>query len=255
MNEYLKNLKKIEFVITYACTGKCKHCSEGDHALSGERIDAKIAAAAVDKIAAEYPIKTVMTFGGEPLLYPEAVFEIHKAATKLKIPHRQLITNGYFSNDVARIRQVANTLLECGVNDVLLSVDAFHDECIPKETVKTFALAALDVGLPIRTQGAWLVSREHENPYNQKTRELLSEFEELGVMQNEGNIVFPEGNALIYLKEYFGGEKVENPYVEDPSDVKCISFDPNGDFLNSNVYKCDIEEVLKNYNPIKKSKD
>ena len=39
MNQYLKNLNKIEFVVTYACTGRCKHCSERDHTACGERID------------------------------------------------------------------------------------------------------------------------------------------------------------------------------------------------------------------------
>ena len=96
MNQYLKNLNKIEFVVTYACTGRCKHCSEGDHTSCGERIDPEIAADAVRKIAAEYDIKTVMTFGGEPLLYTDAVYAIMKTATELKIPKRQVITNGYF---------------------------------------------------------------------------------------------------------------------------------------------------------------
>ena len=54
MNPYLKNLNKIEFVVTYACTGRCKHCSEGDHTSCGEWIDPQIAADAVRKIAAEY---------------------------------------------------------------------------------------------------------------------------------------------------------------------------------------------------------
>ena len=31
MNKYLKNLNRIEFVVTMACTGKCKHCSQGEH--------------------------------------------------------------------------------------------------------------------------------------------------------------------------------------------------------------------------------
>ena len=53
MNQYLKNLNKIEFVVTYACTGRCKHCSEGEHTSCGERIDPEIAADAVRKIAAE----------------------------------------------------------------------------------------------------------------------------------------------------------------------------------------------------------
>ena len=79
-NEYLKNLNKIEFVVTYACTGRCKHCSEGDHDLCGERISPENAAESVRKIAAEYGIKTVMTFGGEPLLYADAVYAIMAAA-------------------------------------------------------------------------------------------------------------------------------------------------------------------------------
>jgi hypothetical protein len=54
MNPYLKHLCKIEFVVTDACTGRCKHCSEGAHADSGERIDPQIAADAVRKIATVY---------------------------------------------------------------------------------------------------------------------------------------------------------------------------------------------------------
>ena len=53
MNKYLINLNKIEFVITNACTGKCKHCSEGDHSVCAERIDPEIAADSVRKIASE----------------------------------------------------------------------------------------------------------------------------------------------------------------------------------------------------------
>ena len=58
-NEYLKNLSKIEFVVTNACSGQCKHCSEGDHKLSSKPIDAQIAADAVRKVAAKYGIRTI----------------------------------------------------------------------------------------------------------------------------------------------------------------------------------------------------
>ena len=85
-NRCLTNLQKIEFVITYACAGRCIHCSEGDHADCGQHIDGAVAADAVRKIAAAYPIGTVMTFGGEPLLYPDAVCEIHTAAREMGRP-------------------------------------------------------------------------------------------------------------------------------------------------------------------------
>ena len=249
MNPYLKNLNKIEFVVTYACTGRCKHCSEGDHASCGECIDPQIAADAVRKIAAEYDIQTVMTFGGEPLLYPDTVYAIMTAAKELNILRRQVITNGYFSRNADKIREVAERLAACGVNDLLLSVDAFHQETIPLNVERQFAAEAKKCGIPIRLQPAWLVSATDDNPYNRKTREILDSFADMGISVNEGNVIFPEGNALKYLADYFTDERLENPYVEDPRDVHCVSFEPNGNVLGGNVYRKDIMEIIKDYAP------
>ena len=249
MKDYLKNLNKIEFVVTYACTGRCKHCSEGDHTSCGERIDPQIAADAVRKIAADYDIKTVMTFGGEPLLYTDAVYAIMTAAKELNIPKRQVITNGCFSKNADKIREVAGQLAACGVNDLLLSVDAFHQETIPLDIVKQFAAEAKKRGIPIRLQPAWLVSATDNNPYNRKTREILGRFADMELPVGEGNVIFPEGNALKYLAEYFTYELPENPYAEDPRDVRCVSFEPNGDVLGGNVYERDIMEIVNNYAP------
>ena len=249
MNQYLQNLNKIEFVVTNACTGKCKHCSEGDHTSCGERIAPKTAADAVRKIASVYDIQTVMAFGGEPLLYRDAVYAIMNAARERNVPKRQLITNGFFSKSPDVIRETARNLAECGVNDLLLSVDAFHQETIPLETVRYFAEEAKNQGIPIRLQPAWLVNPSDENPYNRKTRELLASFRDMKLPESEGNIIFPEGNARKYLSAYFTSAVVENPYTEDPCDVKCISFSPNGDVLNGNVYKQDILEIIREYAP------
>ncbi len=215
----------------------------------GERIDPQIAADAVRKIAAEYDIKTVMTFGGEPLLYTDAVYAIMMAAKELNIPKRQVITNGYFSKNADKIREVAERLAECGVNDLLLSVDAFHQETIPLDVVKMFAIEAKKYGIPIRLQPAWLVSVTDDNQYNVKTREILGSFADLEISVGEGNIIFPEGNALKYLAEYFTDELTENPYRDDPCNVKCVSFEPNGDALGDNIYRNDIMEIIKDYAP------
>ena len=249
MNQYLKNINKIEFVVTYACTGRCKHCSEGDHTECGERIDPDIASDAVRKIAREYDVKTVMAFGGEPLLYPDAILQIMTAAKELNIPKRQVITNGYFSKNGGKIREVAESLAACGVNELLLSVDCFHQQTIPIDTVKLFANEAKNCGIPIRLQPAWLVNPAHNNPYNRTTREILNSFADMGISENEGNVIFPEGNALKYLAEYFTDRLPENPYVEDPCNVRCVSFSPNGDVLGGNVYRSDIMEIIKNYAP------
>ena len=161
----------------------------------------------------------------------------------------QVITNGYFSKNADRIREVAGRLAACGVNDLLLSVDAFHQETIPLDMVKLFASEVQKNGVSIRLQPAWLVSPTDDNPYNRKTRALLDIFFDMGIAENDGNIIFPEGNARTYLAEYFKDEVPENPYVEDPYDVRCVSFAANGDVLDGNVYRSDIMTLIEEYEP------
>ncbi len=171
MNKYMKNLNRIEFVVTMACTGRCRHCSEGEHISKGEHIDGEV------------------------------------AAKEYGIPKRDLITNGFFSKDKKRIKEVAHMLAESGVNKILLSVDAFHQETIPMEPVTFFAECVKKEGLNIRINPAWLVSKEDENPYNIKTKEILREFQPMGIQTADGNIIFPSGNAKKYLSEYFDENK------------------------------------------------
>ena len=250
MNEYLKNLNRIEFVITMACTGRCKHCSEGDHENCTDHIDMDAAVKAVQKICKHYHIESLMTFGGEALLYPETVCAIHKMAAECGIPTRQLITNGYFSRKADRIEAVAGMLAESGVNDLLLSVDAFHQETIPLEPVKYFAGCVSKTGIEIKLSPAWLVSREDNNPYNVRTREILKEFDGLNISEGNGNVIFPSGNALKYLRDYFGDNlELSTPYDEDPRDVRAISFSANGDVLLGNIYQADIMDIIETYRP------
>lgn len=250
MNPYVRNLKKIEFFVTMACTGKCKHCSEGDHAGYMEPIDATVATNAIRKICAHYNISTVMTFGGEPLLYPETVCAIHKTAASLGVAKRQVITNGFFSKNQDRIKTVALRLADSEVNALLLSVDAFHQESIPLDPVMFFAECAVNSGIPVKLQPAWLVSAEHPNAYNEKTKEIIRAFAPLHIPLNQGNVIFPSGNALKYLREYFDETTAPvSPYQEDPENIKTISFDANGDVLNGNVYKTDILEIIRTYRP------
>lgn len=251
MNPYLRNLNRIEFVVTYACTGQCKHCSEGSHMSGGEHIDGDAAARMVSGLCSMYQIDSLMTFGGEPLLYPDEVCKIHAMARDMGIVKRQLITNGYFSKDEEQIREVAAKLAGSGVNAVLLSVDAFHQEVIPIEPVKVFAAAVQEAGIFLKAHPAWLVSAEDDNPYNRQTREILRQFEDMGIPVSDGNIIFPSGNAIKYLKEYFqSGEDYSNPYEDDPEDVRAACVSPNGDVLGGNIYRMDITDVIENYKPV-----
>jgi len=100
MNRYLV-LRRIEFLVTYLCSGRCRHCyapkySEG----FPKHIEKSLGVDIVKQVNEKYVIESVMTFGGESLLYPEIVCSIHKEATRAGIPEREVITNGYWSNNV-----------------------------------------------------------------------------------------------------------------------------------------------------------
>lgn len=250
MNEYVKNLNRIEFVVTMACTGKCKHCSEGEHTGCSGHIETDAAVVAIREVCINYRIESLMTFGGEPLLYPDVVCAIHRTAKEMGIPKRDLITNGFFSKDADRIKEVVKNLEASGVCQILLSVDAFHQETIPLEPVKIFAECVAESKMRIKLSPAWLVSEDDNNPYNVKTREILKELDYLNIPVGSGNVIFPSGNALKYLKEYFD-ENIEysSPYDENPRDIRAIGFSPNGDVLNGNVHQKGILEILNEYQP------
>lgn len=256
MNPYTKNLNRIEFLITLACTGRCKHCSEGDHTNAGCHIDGDAAAEMVRKVTEKYSIESLMTFGGEPLLYPDEVYKIHTAARNMGIPKRHLITNGFFSRDSEKIQNAAEMLVESGITDILLSVDAFHQETIPLEPVMIFAEAVLArKSTRILAHPAWLVSEEADNPYNYRTHVILKEFHAMGIEISSGNVIFPSGNALKYLGEYFDLSIPQvSPYTEDPKDIHAICVNPDGGVLGKNIYTTDILEILESYEPGTKTK-
>ena len=218
-----RKFDRIEFVVTYACTGNCKHCSQGEH---GDKsvIDTDAAVEAVYRITDKYDIKSLMTFGGEALIRPDEVCKIHVAAKTAGIEKRQLITNGFFSCDEAYIVETVSCLRDSGINDLLLSADAFHEEYIPLEYVRIFARECLENNIPIRLNPAWLGSYEADNTYNIRTREIVKEFTDMGIPEGCGNVIFPKGNALKYFPEYFDDGRYD-PYEDDAT----ICFDPASD--------------------------
>lgn len=148
MNNYI-NLNRIEFVVTLECSGRCKHCSVGDKLHTGvnKHIDTQKAVDAIIKLSKMFNIESVMTFGGESLLYHNTTVQIHNTAKDCGINERQLITNGNFSKDKTVINDVAKKLYDAGVNSLLVSVDCFHQETIPIDVVACFVQAALRGGV------------------------------------------------------------------------------------------------------------
>lgn len=264
MNPYL-NINRIEFILTDHCTGRCKHCSAGNmvaHPRKEHHVPVEAAVRAIRDLAGMYAINSVMTFGGEPLLYPEVTCAIHRTSMECGVPRRQIITNGYFSKDEARIREVAQSLADAGVNDVLISVDAFHQETIPLEPVRTFAKAVKAAGIEkSRFSPAWVVNERFDCPENTRTREILAALADTGLPVHEGNDIFMAGNAIEHLSHYYPPARLDMadrcgsmPYTEPLTNQTSLSIEPDGNvtvcgFVIGNLCREDMAEIVARYDP------
>ena len=263
MNKYL-TINRIEFAVTYCCNGRCRHCYSKNTNRFPAHIDASLAVNIVKNIGKTYHPQSIMTFGGEPLLFPEIVCAIHKEATKVEIPSREIITNGYWSMDANHIRKIAKDLAESGVNNIQISVDAFHQEYIPLSVVRKTAQACIDMHIKTVWNPCWVISRGDNNSYNRKTRLILKTLKDLLIPQSEGDILEPGGLALVNLKEFFPPRKEipagacgDIPYTTPLDAATCIYIEPDGRiavckrFYIGNAFETDIIRIIEDYNPFK----
>jgi MoaA/NifB/PqqE/SkfB family radical SAM enzyme len=266
MGKYLI-VDRIEFVVTYLCNSKCIHCQldEKEKKALPSHIDKDKASEIIRKVGGAYALKSVMTFGGEPLLYSENVCAIHAQAKKTGIPVRDVITNGFWSTKPEKIQKLAQDLAKSGVDEVAISVDCFHQEFVPLKIVKKTATSLVEAGIArVRWNPCWVVSKDHDNKYNRRTKAILQKLCRLHVEEGEGNNVRPEGRALSSLVEFLPpktpvpkGKCGDIPYTEALDSVKTISIEPDGriavcrNFYIGNAFESDINDILKNYDPFK----
>jgi MoaA/NifB/PqqE/SkfB family radical SAM enzyme len=259
---------RIEFIVTYLCNSKCSHCQldkEEKGKMFPSHVDEDKAGEIVREVGQAYAPKSIMTFGGEPLLYPEIVCAIHEQAKKVGIPIRDVITNGFWSTKAEKIQEIAQNLAKSGVNEVSISVDCFHQEFIPLKTVKKTANSLIAAGIErVSWNPCWVVSKDHDNEYNRRTKTILQKLRNLQVEESEGNSVQPKGRARSSLTEFFPprtsvpkGKCGEMPYTEVLDSVKTISVEPDGrvavceNFYIGNAFKSNIIDILENYDPFR----
>jgi len=264
MNPYLE-LHRLEFSITYRCSAHCAHCQVEDtlRRSAPAAIDPALGAEIVHRVARAYPLRSLMTFGGEPLLYPEAVCAIHQAAQEEGIAHRSIITNASVPRAETAFGALARRLVACGVNAVLISVDAFHQACIPLEVVERNARALAEAGIAeLVWNPCWVVSREHDNPWNRRTREVLDALSHLPAREDEGNVVQPDGHAREALAEFLppkvplpSGSCGDMPYTGPLDAIGAIGVEPDGaisichELAIGNAAQEDVVAILEHYDP------
>ncbi len=257
MNKYL-SLNRIEFLVTNRCTSKCRHC----HVLPGIRTgtltiaDAKLA---IDLACQDYSIKSVLVFGGEPLLYPEMTCSIFEYATAKGIPAKSIITNCFWTRNHSRIDEICQRLRNSSVTDVMLSVDYFHQEWLDFEIVQYAIQKLSDLQFEnICLHPCWYESPTADNDYDVITRDYISKLSAYGIPTSNGNTLFASGNAALNYREKFrplqsiheifcGNE----PYTGRPDRVDTLSIEPDATISICGQESMAITDFMTNYDPHK----
>jgi len=154
-------------------------------------------------------------------------------------------------------------MAECGVNDINVSVDAFHQEFISLSIVRKTVEACLEAGIKdITWNSCWVISEDDDNRYNRITKSILKELEDLPVKVSKGNNLEPDGLALVNLEEFLPkrekmpfGKCGDIPYTGSLNYVKSVAVEPDGkiavcnNFHIGNASETDIMDILEGYNP------
>lgn len=196
--------------MTEKCVSRCAHCQGWHSPERTEAMEVEDGLRYLEEISSVAKLESFMIFGGEPMLYPERAVRFFQKAGRLGIPSIQLITNGFWGRQRVKAGIWARKLKEAGVNEVLVSVDAFHHPYIPLEWPKKAASACLQAGVDtVKWNVSVLEDINADNRYDQETRQILDSLSGLGI-EASFNDVWPRGRAAKNLRRYFTRKPLED---------------------------------------------
>jgi len=175
---------------TYRCTSTCAHC----HLRAGidrpaKSISYDLTLSAIQDLQRLNNLELVVFLGGEPGLYPNLLHQLAASIHALGVGLR-VETNASWAIN----RQAAMEFLEplmAAKTQVMFSIDSFHEPFVdPARVVEA-------IGVVVELGGDWNIETPYldlvtqNNPYDQRTRQLLAEAMK-GIEQRTGLVLNPE---------------------------------------------------------------
>jgi wyosine [tRNA(Phe)-imidazoG37] synthetase (radical SAM superfamily) len=170
-------LRRLDLLLTYACTGRCAHCRyragppcSGTMAI--EEVEGYLAA------VADQPLEWILLFGGEPFL----CYDLLRASVALAAPLARVLvlTNGYWATDPDTARQQLAGLQETGLDHILFSVDGFHQAHVPLERVAVGIETARELGFgSIEIDNCCLAQAGADSFFTRRTSDAMARLAEL----------------------------------------------------------------------------
>jgi len=146
------NFAGIAFELTNACSARCRSCLRECTPGRGDSLELNRISAVLDNLGKHGSFREVGFTGGECFLRYELLLEACRLVRD-KLGFRiSVATNAFWATTPERARALLEPLVACGLNSVLVSVDDFHLEFIPRQRIENCLNAALALGLRCSAQ-------------------------------------------------------------------------------------------------------
>jgi MoaA/NifB/PqqE/SkfB family radical SAM enzyme len=213
---------------------------------------------------ADQPLEWVLLFGGEPFIH----YDLLRESIALAAPLAPVLvfTNGYWATDPDTARQRLAELQAVGLDYILFSVDALHQEHTPLERVAIGIDAARELGYStIEIDNRYVGASDADNSFNQYTQEIMvrlaevCDLSDVNVTQGPSQMV---GRAADELSSYLATQPTlpaECPLPDYLGGDLCaptgVEIHPGG-WVNlcaglalGNVQQRPLDEILADYDP------
>lgn len=212
------NITSVDYLLTYRCNARCKHCSYQAGPQRQRFITREQARAWLVELQKIQPLKGVTIHGGEPFLYFDEMLSILEKARELGIQQRWVITNGYWAKDQASAKEKLQDLKEAGLNAITFSVDAFHQEHVSFDTVRKGIECAVQCDLDtVSVDSYFLYAENRDNSYNLKTKEYLSNLQMVpNLTINKFTASFEGRAAALLVEEEYTEKKMPDRSCRPP---------------------------------------
>jgi MoaA/NifB/PqqE/SkfB family radical SAM enzyme len=138
---------RVGLILTYRCNAECRHCFFECSPRRTEVMTRKTAQTAIND-ASSLGAEWVSFSGGEPFLEHDLLNDLITFSSGKGL-RTEVVTNGFWGKTEEEGRGALKPLIEAGLDVLNLSVDDFHVEYVPFESVKKVYWVAVKLGLKI----------------------------------------------------------------------------------------------------------
>jgi hypothetical protein len=171
----ISRLQSGGLVTNYVCSSACAHCSYRSSPKRDKAYITPETAAANCRACRELGCRSMHIGGGEPLLKPDGLKDVLRAARQEGMAIEYVETNSSWYRDQDSAVVLLRELRQLGCDTLLISIDPFHNEFIPFAKVKGVLQACRRAGMGIFP---WVMEFYDEiNRLDDQTVHSLAEYE------------------------------------------------------------------------------